>query len=108
MKQQGKMDFKILKGQSNMAADNKIFFLKYIVLRVAPALLVLALGASFFACSQTDKDPGNALEKVTIACATPPYTVLTDIALAKGYFRQQGLEVAARFHSTAKRPSMGC
>jgi sulfonate transport system substrate-binding protein len=41
-------------------------------------------------------------EKVTIACATPPYTTLVDIAFAKGFFRKEGLEATPHFHSTGK------
>jgi ABC-type nitrate/sulfonate/bicarbonate transport system substrate-binding protein len=42
------------------------------------------------------------LEKVTIACSSPPYTALVDIAMAKGYFRKVGLEVTPHFHSSGK------
>jgi sulfonate transport system substrate-binding protein len=45
---------------------------------------------------------GVPLEKVSIACSSPPYTALVDIAMAKGYFRKVGLEVTPLFHSSGK------
>ncbi len=91
-----------MKGQLSMMTKN------YMPSAVIPILSFIALGvlaistsAGFFAGSRTDPAV-NPLEKVTIACVPPPYTALIDIALAKGFSRQKGLEVAPRFHSTGK------
>ncbi|MGZ6240498.1 MAG: ABC transporter substrate-binding protein [Syntrophales bacterium] len=73
-----------------------------ILIRLALGTLVLMIGAGYWACSRGDHGPAAKPEKVTIACATPPYTVLVDIAVAKGYFGQDGLEITPRFHSTGK------
>ncbi|HMK43884.1 MAG TPA: NrtA/SsuA/CpmA family ABC transporter substrate-binding protein [Dissulfurispiraceae bacterium] len=67
----------------------------------ALAVLTAGLIVILSACSQADRPPGPA-EKVTIAIATPPFTVLADLALARDYFRQQGLEVTPHFHSIGK------
>lgn len=75
--------------------------MNHFVIRIALALAALSIAAGFFACTRTDQSAGPP-EKVTIACATPPYTALVDIALAKGYFRQQGLDVTPLFHSLGK------
>ncbi len=74
-----------------------------IPLRTAIAVLILAASVPLAACSRTDeKASGTSPEKIIIACATPPYTALVDIAQARGYFRQAGLEVSLHFHSTGK------
>lgn len=72
-----------------------------VVIRPAAAFCALAVAAGFFACTRTDQ-PAEPLEKVPIASVPPPYAALVDIALAKGYFRQQGLDVTPHFHSLGK------
>jgi len=72
------------------------------LIMIALVVSVLAISASFFSCSRTDNKSIGQLDKVTIAYATPPYTVLADIAQAQGYFRLEGLEVTPNFHSTGR------
>lgn len=82
-----------------MAIKGKVIFMRkammVFMLHLA-AMSLLLLGGC-----EAEKAAGPP-DKVAIACATLPYTALVDIALAKGYFRQQGLEVTASFHSTGK------
>ena len=64
----------------------------------ATAAIIVCL----LACSRTDQKSAGHAEKVTIAYANPPYTVLIDIAQAQGYFRQDGLEVVPQLYSYGK------
>jgi NitT/TauT family transport system substrate-binding protein len=63
-------------------------------------LLVIAL--SLFACSRTDQTPAGPPEKITIAFATLPETVLAQVAQAKGFFLGEGLEVTASLYPFGK------
>ncbi len=75
---------------------------KQVLIRLALAVSALTLCVAVPACFGTDRNSAGPPEKVTIAYATPPYTLLADIAQARGYFRQEGLEVKPLFHSTGK------
>lgn len=76
--------------------------MKRISILIAIGVLVLIANAGFWACNRSEHSSALEPEKITIAFASPPYTVLVDIAAAKGYFRNEGLEVTPRFHSTGK------
>ena len=71
---------------------------------IRPSIVVsaLAMAICLAACDRTDNKPAGPPEKVTIAYATAPYTVLADIAQAQGYFKLEGLEVTPHFHVTGK------
>jgi ABC-type nitrate/sulfonate/bicarbonate transport system substrate-binding protein len=43
-----------------------------------------------------------AMLRVTIAYATPPYTVIADVAEMQGYYRKEGLDAVPHRHSTGK------
>lgn len=72
--------------------------------RICKALILTAaaLGACVCGCTRADQRAAGPPEKVTIAYATPPYTVLIDIAQARGYFRQEGLEVVPQLYPYGK------
>lgn len=61
-----------------------------------------ALCAALLSCSRPDRTEVRHAEKVTVSYAVPPYTVLADIAQAKGFFLQEGLVVQPMFHTTGK------
>jgi NitT/TauT family transport system substrate-binding protein len=64
------------------------------------ALLLLTLPV--IACEkQSDRAEGPP-EKVTIAYATTPFTTLVQIALLKGYFTAEGLDVTPQTHEFGK------
>ncbi len=72
----------------------------------AKTLLVAAtvcIIACLLACTRTDQIPHGPSEKVTIAYATLPETAIAQVAQAKGYFRDEGLEVAPHLHQYGKR-----
>ena len=75
--------------------------MKRVAILIAFAMTLLATGTVFFACSRTDQ-PAAPIDQVTLAWGPPPYSALVDIALAKGFFRKQGLDVTPHFHSTGK------
>ncbi|MGO9377134.1 MAG: ABC transporter substrate-binding protein [Dissulfurispiraceae bacterium] len=56
----------------------------------------LAISACIFSCSRTDNKPVSGSEKVTIAYSATTDTVLVEVARARGYFRDEGLEVTLR------------
>jgi sulfonate transport system substrate-binding protein len=85
-----------------MSFNNKPPQMQRLLLLIAVTVTALTTGAIFFSCTRADQKPMGAPEKITIAYATPPYTILADIAQAQGYFRMEGLEVAPRFHTTGK------
>jgi sulfonate transport system substrate-binding protein len=68
----------------------------------AIAVLISALCTWFSGCTQEDRKSAGSLEKITLAIIPPPFTVLVDIALASGFFRQEGLEVITHFQTTGK------
>ncbi|MBI5739395.1 MAG: NrtA/SsuA/CpmA family ABC transporter substrate-binding protein [Nitrospirae bacterium] len=82
--------------------NNASININRILTRTPLVVAALAICLCFFACTQTDQQPAGPAEKVTIAYATAPYTVLIDIAQAQGYFRQEGLEVVPQLHSYGK------
>jgi len=69
---------------------------------LAAGLAVVAASLCLFACSPSQQGPGGPLEKVTITMTAPPYGALMDIAMAKGYLRQEGLEAIGRPAETGK------
>lgn len=76
-------------------------------IRRGPVLSVVVAVSLFIAlisgCNRGNmQDSPKPAARVTLAYATPPYTALADIAQAKGYFAQEGLEVTPLFHSTGK------
>ena len=73
----------------------------YIFPSIALAVSALILGYFFMRADRRHKAVGPP-EKVTIAYATPPYTVLAEIAQLKGYYLQEGLEATPHLHSYGK------
>ncbi len=72
------------------------FLLRTAVMASVIAFIVLP------ACSRPDRTSPRTREKITIACSTPPYTVLIDIARNRGYFEQEGLDVTPRTYAYGK------
>jgi NitT/TauT family transport system substrate-binding protein len=69
--------------------------------RVRTALLALTCAACLVACG-TKPDAGAPREKLTIAYATIFYAALAQIALVKGYFAEEGLDVTPRLFPYGK------
>jgi len=69
---------------------------------ILPALAVLMIAVCFFACDRTNQKVSGPPGKITIACGPTPYNALMDIAIAKGYLQQEGLEVTPHFFSTGR------
>jgi ABC-type nitrate/sulfonate/bicarbonate transport system substrate-binding protein len=65
---------------------------------VALLLLTLATGA----CEKPSDRAAGLPEKVTIAYAPTPFTALVQIALAKGFFTAEGLDVTSQIHEFGK------
>jgi ABC-type nitrate/sulfonate/bicarbonate transport system substrate-binding protein len=76
--------------------------LRHLLFLMWAVVSALAAGASINSCTRAEKNHTGPPEKITIAYASPPSTALADIALAQGYFRQEGLEVTPIFHSSGK------
>jgi NitT/TauT family transport system substrate-binding protein len=57
------------------------------------AVFALAICGCFSACTRTDNKPAGPPEKVTIAFSATTDAVLAEVALVKGFFLQEGLEV---------------
>lgn len=64
--------------------------------------LALVLGLLLAACSPAPPPYAGPAAKASIACATPPYTVLVDLALSQGYFHQEGIELTPHFFTSGK------
>ena len=75
---------------------------KRILLRMASALTALAAFACLFACDRANPKPAGRPEKIIIAYATLPETALAQIAHARGYYREEGLEATPHLHSFGK------
>jgi sulfonate transport system substrate-binding protein len=73
--------------------------MKHHVVLLFSALLILAISV-FSACDRTDKRP---LEKITIAFSATTESVLAEVALKKGFFLQEGLDVTPRLHPYGRR-----
>lgn len=76
--------------------------MRRLMIRVLITLSATTMLFCSFACSRTDQKLAGPVENITIAYTTPPYSALADIAKAKEYFRQEGLEVTPLFRSTGK------
>jgi len=85
-----------------MVKSNALPHRKPLLLRLAVAIAVLAAGTFFFACTRTDKKPVGPQGKVTIAFSATTDAVLAEVAQAKGYFQQEGLEVTPHLHPYGK------
>jgi NitT/TauT family transport system substrate-binding protein len=66
------------------------------------ALAAMTVSVSFSACTRTADKPAGPAKKVTIAYATPPHAVLAQVAQARGYYQQEGLEAVPQVYSYGK------
>ncbi len=73
-----------------------------LILRIAAAGAVLAIGGYFFTRSQAGHTPVGPLEKVTIAYSATPDAALAHVAEAKGYYLEEGLEATSQRHPYGK------
>jgi len=80
------------------ASSRKYRFL----IRFAQAIMLLVLCAGFTSCTKSDHKPVKPPEKVTMAFATLVESTLAQVAQARGYFREEGLEVTAHLHPYGK------
>jgi NitT/TauT family transport system substrate-binding protein len=71
-------------------------------IRTAIAAAAMAIVVCICACTRTDQQPASPPEKVAIAFTTTTDGVLADVAQAKGFFRQEGLEIAPHLHLYGK------
>lgn len=76
--------------------------MKRILLRTAIALAALATSACLFACDRANPKFSGRPEKIIIAFAALPETALAQIAHARDYYREEGLEVTPHLHSIGK------
>lgn len=76
--------------------------IKHHLLRLAAAATALTTCACLFACDRAATKPAGPPEKVTIAYSATTDAVLAEIALVKGYFLQEGLEVTPHRHPYGK------
>lgn len=72
------------------------------LLRTTLAVVLLATAATLFSCTRIDHESAAPSEKVTIAYSATTDAVLAEIALVKGYFLQEGLEVTPHRHPYGK------
>jgi ABC-type nitrate/sulfonate/bicarbonate transport system substrate-binding protein len=70
---------------------------------ITVAISALAMAVLFIACDRSDKKQVDPPEKITIAFSATTDSVLAEVAYAKGYFLQEGLEVTPRLHPYGKR-----
>jgi sulfonate transport system substrate-binding protein len=86
----------------NMAVKNGTpLLMKRIVSHVPVAVLCLAIAGFFLGCSKTGIGPVSR-DKITIALAATTDSVLAQVALAKGFYAQEGLEVIAKTYPYGK------
>ena len=74
----------------------------YILVSIALAVSALIIGGYLFMRPHAEHKPAGPPEKITIAYATPPHTILAEIAQLKGYYLQEGLEATPHLHSSGK------
>ena len=84
------------------AKNNDLPHRKHLLIILSVTMSALAISACFFACNRTDHKPAVSPEKVTIAYSATTDAVLAEIALMKGYFLQEGLEVNPHLHPYGK------
>jgi len=65
-------------------------------------LIVLITGGLFAACNRDRQGPAGPPERVTIAITTTTDSVLAQIAQAKGFFREAGVEATVHLHPYGK------
>lgn len=85
-----------------MTSENYALQMKLLLTRMAATVTALTICACFCACDRTDKKPAGQPEKITIAYATLPETALAQVAQARGYYREEGLEATAHLHPYGK------
>jgi len=66
------------------------------------AVVALAAGATLAGCSRPQPKAAGPAEPVTIAYVALPQAGLAQVAQARGFFREEGLEVTARLHPYGK------
>jgi ABC-type nitrate/sulfonate/bicarbonate transport system substrate-binding protein len=86
-----------------MTVVNNKPHIKHIIILTAIAVLASAVSTCFFACKRADEKPSGPPEKVTIAFAIMPEATLAQVAHAKGFLRQEGLDATVRMHPYGKR-----
>jgi sulfonate transport system substrate-binding protein len=64
--------------------------------------VVAAIAGAFSACSRSDQKPAVPPEKITIAYSASPDAALAQVAQAKGYYLQEGLDATQQMHAYGK------
>ena len=72
------------------------------LIRLAGALLLLALSLFLFACTRTSSNPPGPAEKVTIAYSATTDSVLAQVAQMRGFYRDEGLDAVLQKHPYGK------
>lgn len=67
------------------------------------AAIIMSASALFPGCDRAEEKPAAATETATIAYAAFYRSILAEIALVKGYFREERLDVTPRLHAYGKR-----
>lgn len=65
-------------------------------------LMILMLTIPFVACQKASPRSGGPLRQIRVAYTTQPQSALVHVALAKGYFVEEGLEVQTILHTFGK------
>jgi sulfonate transport system substrate-binding protein len=84
-----------------MTVENNTHKHRFLI-RIAVAIMALAICISFLACTRTDQKPIGPPEKVTIAYSTAVDAALAVVAQVQGYNKQEGLEVTSHLHPYGK------
>jgi ABC-type nitrate/sulfonate/bicarbonate transport system substrate-binding protein len=66
------------------------------------AIVIVFLMMGLFACSRTEQKPAGPPEKVTIAISATTDSVLAQIAQAKGYYREEGMDATVHLQPYGK------
>jgi sulfonate transport system substrate-binding protein len=72
------------------------------IFRITAVVAVLAIGSYFFMRDQAGRMPVGPYEKITIAYSATPDSALAQIAQAKGYYLQEGLDVTPQKYPYGK------
>ncbi len=70
--------------------------------KTAIVVLVLLALAALLGCRKVSSKGKEAVQKITFAYTTQPQSTLVHVALAKGYFAEEGLEIQPLVHSYGK------
>src|ERR1700690_2702726 len=74
-----------------------------ILIRILVSVSALTIAICMIACDRTEYQHAGPPEKVAIAATILPDAALTDVAMTKGYYLQEGLEATLQTHQIGKQ-----